>query len=122
MFSAGDLQIVESHLSGRREGSFLAPIMCGAEDKIIIAAGVRGAIRHTPFLDKDYIGVVTAGVGAIGRGAIGGSIDGRFDDVAVIARHVVVMKAILDFFWDAPLGAVVVMDLYEIPVLLAFLG
>ena len=73
---------MKSLLDVRREDSFLASIMGGAQDKEIIAAGVRGAVRQTPTLDKSHVGIVAAGIGARGNRAIGSTLDVRFDNIA----------------------------------------
>ena len=122
MCGAGLLQIVKSLLGVRSEDSFLASIMGGAQDEEIIVAEGSGAVRHTPPLDKGHVGIVAAGIGARGNRAIGSTLNVRFDNIAVLACHVVVVEAILDFFGDALLGAVIVMDLHDEPVLLAFGG
>ena len=122
MCGAGLLQIVKSLLGVRSEDSFLASIMGGAQDEEIIVAEGSGAVRHTPPLDKGHVGIVAAGIGARGNRAIGSTLDGSFDNIAGLACHVVVVEAILYFFGEALLGAVIVMDLHDEPVLLAFGG
>ena len=73
---------MKSLLDVRREDSFLASIMGGAQDEEIIVAEGREAVRHTPTLDKGHVGIVAAGIGARGNRAIGSTLDVRFDNIA----------------------------------------
>ena len=76
---------MKSLLNVHREDSFLASIMGGAQDKEIIAAGVRGSsLSYTP-LDKGHVGIVAAGIGARGNRAIGSTLDGSFGNITGLA-------------------------------------
>ena len=68
------------------------------------------------------VGIVAAGIREHRNRAIGNTLDGSLKKLTVHACHVVVVEAILDFFGDALLGAVIVMDLHDEPDLLAFGG
>ena len=110
---------MKSLLRGPGESVMLATIVYSTEYKVVVAAGIRGAVSSTPSFNKSTIGLITAFVLTVRRRAILSAFRVLADNGTGSTHLVIVVKPILDFFRDNLFRAVIVMTLHDEVVLLA---